>query len=294
MASPLLQASEATSDVPGSQDFDLVKRYPRSHIIQYERPQGDLPYRLILGPLKKVNNILSPKKSQQVEGRLTSITYRIPDGSRSEEVSAYFMRMATESKGAVIFRCQGRECGSSNYWANTIFKRSVLYGPEQFQNFFVSRFIVGDTTTVASIYTARRGNKRLYAHIDIIETRQSNVETDPQRLLDRLLDRGVYLLSGVDFDAEHRLTPQSAAAIAVAAAAISMHAPAKVYVVGHLQGTDALQSLVDNSRHRADQVASLLIERGVDPGRISAHGVGPFAPLGGSSEARIELVLAPE
>ncbi len=288
-----LSASEATSDVTNSRDFDLVKRFPRSHIIQYERQTEDVPYRLILGSLKKVNNVLSPKKSEMIVGKLTSITYRIPDGSRSDEVADYFVRRATESEGTVLFTCQGRECGSSNYWANTIFRRAGLYGPEQLQNFTAVRFAGGSTTAVVSIYTAQRGNKRLYAHLDIVETKHSEVETKPQTLLNRLLDRGVFLLSGVAFNRDHQLTAESRPAIAVAAAAINMQESLKVYVVGHLQGTDSLQSLVDHSTRRAEQVASVLIEEGVEPARLSAHGVGPFAPLGSSKGERIELVLAP-
>lgn len=292
VVSPLLSASEATSDVAGSRDFDLIQRFPRSHIIQYERNTADLPYTVILGSLKKINNVLSPKRFQQVEGKLTSITYRIPDGRRSDEVSDHFLRKVAENKGEILFQCQGRDCGSSNYWANTIFKRSVLYGPEQFQNFFVARFQAANTIRIASIYAAQRGNKRLYAHLDIIEFQQSDGATDPQTLLNRLLARGVYLLSDVAFDPTHHLTPESSAAIAVAAQALKLDESVRVYVVGHLEGSDGLQSLVDHSRQRADQVESMLIEQGVKPSRISAHGVGPLAPLGNSSGACIELVLA--
>jgi len=285
--SPLLSASEATSDVPGSQDVNLIKRYPRSHIIQFEQETADLPYRLILGSLKKINNVLSPKKSQQIEGKLTRLTYRIPDGSRSDEVSDYFSRRVLENKGEVIFHCQGRDCGSSNYWANTIFRRAVLYGPEQFQNFFVARF--GEVNTFVSIYTAQRGNKRLYAHLEIVKASRSEVETDPKSLLSQLQGQGVYLLSGVDFDANHHLTQESASVIAVAATAINLDDSLQVYVVGHLQGSGSLQSLLDNSRRRADEVVSVLTEKGVNPSRVSAQGVGPLSPA--VSSTRIELVL---
>ena len=66
----------------------------------------------------------------------------------------------------------------------------------------------------------------------------------------------MFLLSGVAFNRDHQLTAESRPAIAVAAAAINMQESLKVYVVGHLQGTDSLQSLVDHSTRRADQDAS--------------------------------------
>lgn len=293
----LLCASEATSDVAGSRDFDLIKRFPHSHIVRYEQATETLPYRLILGPLIKVNNILSPKKSRHIEGKLTRITYRIPDGNRSDEVSDYFNRNLADNKIEVIFHCRGRDCGSSNYWANTIFKRAVLYGPEQFQNFFVARFNRASGTTFVSVYTAQRGNRRLYAHLDIIESAQTEVEMDPQIVLNSLLDQGMYLMAGVDFSLDHHLTPASAKVIAIAATALNMDESFNVYVVGHLQGSDGLKSLVDHSRQRAQQVVTMLIEEGVKTTRISAQGVGPLAPVHGSvgpdnsTGGRIELVL---
>ena len=290
--SPMLSASEATSDVPGSADYDLLERFPRSHIMQYEQESAASPYRLILGSLKKINNVLAPKRSKQIDGRLTRLTYRIPDGNRSDEVSDHFIREVEENDGQVIFHCRGRECGSSNYWANTIFERSVLYGPEQFQNFFVARFIDADASTFVSVYTAQRGNRRLYAHLDVVEANQTEVGADPRSLLDHLRDRVSYLLSGVNFDSTHHLTMDSERSIAVAAAAIKLDESVKIYVVGHLQGAGSLESLVDTSRQRAEQVVTKLIEHGVDPVSISAHGVGPLSPLDNSTAARIELILA--
>ncbi len=72
----------------------------------------------------------------------------------------------------------------------------------------------------------------------------------------------------------------------------------RLFVVGHTDGTGNLQGNLDLSRQRAEAVADA-VNRAADlaPGRVSAHGVGPLAPIaddatsaGRARNRRIELV----
>ena len=103
-----LCASESSTDVPGSSDSVFLKRYPRSHIIEFEKSSEEVSYNLILGSLKKVNKVLSPKKSRRLNGKLTRMTYRIPDGIQTREVSEHF-KSQLDQRGEILFTCEQRE-----------------------------------------------------------------------------------------------------------------------------------------------------------------------------------------
>jgi len=64
--------------------------------------------------------------------------------------------------GSLEFECKGRECGSSSYWANKIFKSAMLYGPEQFQSYAVFRTSAGWWT----VYIGQRATRKIYARLD--------------------------------------------------------------------------------------------------------------------------------
>ena len=87
---PVVLASEATSDVDGAADPEFLKRFPHSHIVMYETTAEVESHTLVYGALKKINNVLIPKEAMVVDGTLTRITYRIPDGNRSSKVFKYF------------------------------------------------------------------------------------------------------------------------------------------------------------------------------------------------------------
>ena len=39
----------------------------------------------------------------------------------------------------LVFQCSGRDCGPSTYWANKIYQKALLYGPEQYQRYIVCK-----------------------------------------------------------------------------------------------------------------------------------------------------------
>lgn len=165
----------AQSDLRGSSDHPSMERFPLSYIVSYSG--RDVPeYRLILGGLEKVDGVIRPEKEKRSKGDLTRITYRIPPGHTALE-PFNVMRDQLKTQGAeILFQCDGRDCGSSNYWANSVFRISRLYGVDQTQNYLVAQ--KGSTYFV--IYTVTRGNKRVYAHVEILESLQNDITAQLQ------------------------------------------------------------------------------------------------------------------
>ena len=288
VSSTSANGSEASVDVAGSSDSNLLQRYPRSHIIAYEEFPEVTPQILNLGSLKKIKNIISAKKSRKLDGKLTRITYRIPGGNRSREVSEFFKSQIVAA-GKMLFSCQQRECGSSNYWANTIFQKAELYGPEENQYLLVGQFRKDNQAYFVTVYTIQRGNKRVYSHLEIIAG-ELKVSKDPATMLKMLETAGIVTLKDVKFDTDNRLIDDPNL-ITRLVKMLSLNSSVNVYIVAHLAAAGSLEDASVKSKHRAEQLMDKLVQSGIAINRLSAHGVGPLAPVQGTPADRIGFVL---
>lgn len=117
---------------------------------------------VVLGSLEKVNRVLQPEKSEIISGRKHQQTYFLPEARSTEQVFEYYLNQL-ESKGDLLFQCDGRGCGSSSYWANKVFEVAVLYGPEQFQKYGIASPETGDR--YIAVYIGQRATGKIYAHI---------------------------------------------------------------------------------------------------------------------------------
>ena len=116
---------------------------------------------LVLGALEKVDQELRPENFKILAAKKSSYTYYLPDARQTTEVLEYYFDQF-QSDGSLEFECKGRECGSSSYWANKIFKSAMLYGPEQFQNYAVFRTSAGWWT----LYVSQRATRKIYVRLD--------------------------------------------------------------------------------------------------------------------------------
>jgi hypothetical protein len=155
----------AEDDVAGSADDNLLSRFRGSLIVNYQR-QPLSYYSLPLGGIEVVNGVEGPEREMRLTGSLTRISYRIPEGNTTRNIMKFFAAQLEQRNAEKLFACNGRECGGSNYWANSVFGFSRLYGVEHSQNYLAAQL---PGVTVA-IYTVERGNHRVYAHLDILET----------------------------------------------------------------------------------------------------------------------------
>ncbi len=108
-----------------------------------------------------------------------------------------------------------------------------------------------------------------------------------------------FTFSDMNFDSgEVVLTPESRATLDAIATTLNAYPNAAVRLDGHTDTVGDRASNVDLSLGRANAVARLLSERGVDPSRITTAGFGPDRPVGSNdtdagraSNRRLELTV---
>lgn len=154
----------------------------------YTRDKRLENYQLALGIYKKVGNRWQPEKGLRLSGTLKGQTIELSENYDPEEVFNFYLRQLTPQSTATLFFCESRACGESSVWANNHFNVRQLYGLDRFQFYGVyqSRLKTDSQIHYITLYTVRRGNNRVYAHIDIFlpdsaeGNSRSDLPTDPK------------------------------------------------------------------------------------------------------------------
>lgn len=280
-------------DVAGAVDYSEIARFPGSVISDYRTP-GVVNYRLALGRMQRVNGRVSPGAEERIEGTLTRISYLIPDGYPGSDVFEYFSGQMLD-KGPEVYRCQGRGCGSSNFWANDIFESRILYGPEQEQFYLVTTIGEQQSNVFAyiALYVITRGNRVVYAHLDILEpdVTANGSGMTPELMAARIQEQGSVVAMDITFDEQDALLERSG--LTLIQSMLEENQQLQVYVVAHLQGDAVLEQLLARSLERAQSIVELLVSAGIDRARLAPQGVGPLAPTCAQQPCaeRLELVL---
>lgn len=162
-----------------------VGLYPSSEMVAQETTESS-GHLVVLGVLKKINHELLPEKSILVSGRKEASTYYLPEARRTNQVADFF-RAELVASANILFECQGRTCGSSSYWANSHFETAILYGPEQFQHYFIAQRSVsqrsvsqeGEQGDYIVIYIGQRATRKIYAHIEYLSPIKPQALTSP-------------------------------------------------------------------------------------------------------------------
>lgn len=120
---------------------------------------------VVLGSLEKVNHVVEPEASEIMKGRLSWQTFYLPQARRTKRVAEHY-HQELGKLGELKFSCKGRSCGSSSYWANRIFEQAILYGPEQYQYYFVA---LQPNGSYLSVYVGQRATGKIYVYLQSIE-----------------------------------------------------------------------------------------------------------------------------
>ncbi|WP_296060581.1 DUF4892 domain-containing protein [uncultured Amphritea sp.] len=249
---------QAESDVSGSSDPRQLPRFPLSWIVSYNT-QAVPEYALATGPMRKIEGIISPEMDKRIKGELTRITYRVPDIHTPDQVFSYYLELLKTMQAKILFQCSSRQCGSSNQWANNYFEVAELYGLDRTQ-FFLS---ASAGNLQLALYTVKRGNRRVYVHIDVIEPLKQTAES----VAADLQQQGFSWLS----DAE-KLEPLID---------FMTSNPQQRILIGSYNRSAGVgaDELLERSNNASLEVKDLLIDAGIDAGRIDNIGVGPALPV---------------
>lgn len=278
-------------------DHPLLERFPDSQIVDFEVRHSE-NYLYVLGSLKRTAGRVVPEDSSRIKGNLTAITYEVSQEFRGSDAFDYFIDQIDEKGYEILYRCAGRDCGSSNYWANDIFRNRILYGPER--NQFYVAFEAGEeegSKSFLALYVSTRSNRKVYAHLEVLDQGDApELAAAPidSRPLEMLVREGGLVLSGLEFDAQHRLL--NGESLDSFALALLENSAYSLFLVGHYSGPMELREQRDISLRRANEVRQYLIARGVAAARLETQGLGPLAPLcslPADCAYRIEAVLRP-
>lgn len=256
----------AETDIRGSKDIGFLERFPRSYIVQYEESKG-YDYRLVLGGLEKINGVLAPEKEQRLNGHLTRITYRIPKVHTPDEAFAYMATQLENAGFTPLFTCQGRECGSSNQWANQILNYSRLYGVDSTQQFLSSRL----GNSFVSLYSVRRGNKRVYLRVDVMES--------SELVLADALNQGV-----------QRSIEASDVELSAIVEYLKLHAEKRVWIITRDDASGSLLEQLQRAQENGESIKHKLVELGAPENRIQLHPLGGFVTVGGENATGIMII----
>jgi hypothetical protein len=181
----------------------------------------------------------------------------------------------------MLFECAGRECGSSNYWANKVFGRPVLYGPEKFQHYMVALLETGPPAYIL-VYTAQRGNRKVYAHIEILSEVKGDEVSDAASIVKTLESQRKLIIT--DLSGGERFEQALILALKQLKGPFAM--------VGHgVRTADAdIEGEIQRTGELANAYLQKLMVKGLPAGLVSAHGVGPLSPNDRYDRDRIEIL----
>ena len=302
-------------DSPGSADHPLVTRYAGSFIDGYEVRDFD-EYTLPLGPAVKDAGRRVPSKKETLEGKITRILYRGPEGRSTLEILRNY-QAALESAGfETLFTCADKECGFLFHWIfyhereqlllNTKTSGSAFDIPQDLR-YVAAKGLVGGVTVHVSVLVAfdagfSKLSKRPVTLLEVVESKamETGMVTVKADAMAKGIDAtGHIALYGVYFDTDSAdIKPESSSTLEEMSKLLQSRPSLKLQVVGHTDSQGGYEHNMDLSRRRAEAVATSLVSRyGVDSGRLRAAGVGPLSPVasndtpeGRAKNRRVELV----
>lgn len=275
-------SSWAQADISGSSDPLQLPRYPHAWIVDYDKDDEYLVREFVLGRVDKTRREIRVEKEVRAPATIERATYEMPSGTPLTEVIEHYVTLL---KAGEIFSCAGRDCGRSNDWANHIFKKAILYGPDLNQFYFAGTH--GDH--LIALYVIKRGNKRVYAHLEVLKP-ETRVAIDSNRILvEHLSGDGYSAIDGL-VPAANGTLPESAGAILEALAReLSIFTGQTIYVICHLYSSASTTRLLDAAQRCSERAITVLTS---DNGpTLVPFAAGPLLPRATGAKSRIELVL---
>lgn len=114
------------------------------------------------------------RMQQQVEqlGTLKQWTFQLSELDSVIDIFEQQRQQLLNGAGArLLFWCEGRDCGSSNLWANAIFHQSYLYGPDGGQAYALIQLNTPRPALVA-LYGITRGDGVGVLHMEVLKPEQ--------------------------------------------------------------------------------------------------------------------------
>lgn len=259
-----------------------LERFPHSTIVKYDLDEALLPREFAIGRVDKSRRDVRAEREVRPEATRETATYEMPPATKPEDVVNHYRGLLGSG---TIFTCKGRDCGRSNDWANYIFGEAILYGPDIGQFYLAAE--LGEH--LVSVYVIERGNKRVYAHLEVLRPQTPMVLRGNAEVVQRLAGDGITLISGVKPDRNGVLSDGALTLLGTLGDDLTVFNGQTLYVVCHLYGPVDAERLIERSTECAGQAArALATDNGPE---FRAFGAGPLLPRTSGAASRLELVL---
>ncbi len=279
-------ASRAQTDVSGARDPDGIPRFPRSWVVSFEAQEHLAPREFIVSAVEKIRRELRIDEKLRVDATALRVTYQVPAGTPRDDVVGHYRRaLGTDA----LFSCEGFDCGRSNAWASQVYGQAILYGPDRNQ-FYIAADRDGQ---LVSAYVIERGNRRIYAHIEVLQPEHAVSATGNAKLTERLAGDGFAEVVGVRPRRDGTIPAEGVDVLRNVAPQLRIFERQTLYVVCHLYGPEAGAHLLERAgncaRVAADELGEALAAD--DAPVLIPFAAGPLLPRAGGAASRIELVL---
>ncbi|MFQ5788787.1 MAG: DUF4892 domain-containing protein, partial [Thermodesulfobacteriota bacterium] len=164
-------------DIEGSSDHPMILRYKGSEIKKYDKREFD-EYVFILGKVIDAQgepNNTKITKSDKLEGKVTKISYELPEDRSSLEVLRNYEQELKKAGFEILFSCSNKECGGRAF-NNTVVQYDLMFG----DNYYDQRYLAGKLSrpegdVYSSVYVIKnttgggRTKNYIYTQVDLIE-----------------------------------------------------------------------------------------------------------------------------
>jgi OOP family OmpA-OmpF porin len=312
----IIFATAVAADIPGAKDPAGIKRYEGSTIIRFE----DLAYEQYVLPLGKMTKFdFSSKegeyeKSETLEGKLTRVSYRVPDTQRSSlEVFRNYQNALTEAGFEILWQASGKaqlgNAFTSRY--QTLRDNDQLFSYSDAQTHFLTARKASEGLYAALFVTkydyglkrgvvVEKGDPLI--QLDVVQTKKMEekmVLVSASEMAKAIDQKGSVSLYGIYFDFNSAaLKPESDAALSEIAKLLTEKPELKLLVVGHTDNIGSFDANRDlSSRRAASVITELSAKYSVNESRLTAFGASFAAPVASNSSEegraknrRVELV----
>lgn len=298
------------ADIAGSSDYPLIPRYEGSDIVKYEHLEFS-DYRLMVEAATAYGGVENNLDATlPLEGEVTRITYRAPAERSVLEVFRNYEAALKEAGFEPVYSCEKEACGGRNF--NHILAAGDLYmvlGEMQAeQRYLAAKLSRPEGDVYAAVYVVKNNSGggpnmgRTMVQLDVVEMEpmeEKMVVLDSGALKSGLATEGRIAVYGILFDFDKAvIRPDSKPQLEEIAAFLKQVSDLEVLIVGHTDSKGALDYNRELSERRAKAVvAALSGTYGIDPGRLTAVGLGMAAPVasnrteeGRAQNRRVEIV----
>lgn len=309
-------AQVSVREVKGGKDHALLSRFDGSKMVGYKVVQFEQADLIGSRPYFKdnkvvVDNLLKP------EGKYTRIAYGYAKDRSGLEVFRNYQAALEKAGMKAVYTCEKEACGAiDSFYNSSYLMRDGFLDGSNFRNDFNSgfgepRYLVakgtqpdGSPVHVAVLVTAPLRGYLGGISLQIVEgkpmeTGKVVATLNAGDMARSIAAQGKVAVYGVYFDTDKTaVKPQSKESLAEMAKLLQQDGSLKVHIVGHTDNQGSTAHNMDLSQKRAESVVKLLAtDYKVDAKRLSAKGVGSYAPVasndaepGREKNRRVELV----